>query len=174
MSCVFAFKHRSKIYIAGDSAISSEDYITTILEPKFWFYDDEMMIGMVGEGRTMQVIRTDLNITRAKAKGQTALDYIIETVVPAFQLVIEQKKAKFDEASALIIFEGHIFEIEESFSVQETRRNWAAIGGGYEFAMGALAATTRMAPQRRIDKVMKIVAENCPSVSLPYTWEVLE
>ena len=67
-------------------------------------------------------------------------DYICKTFVPQLKAFLEKENFSEEEASALYIvgYQGHLYEIQSDFYVNEPLMGFSVIGNGYGIAQGAL------------------------------------
>ena len=89
-----------------------------------------------------------------------AFEYLITRVVPAwiaglskqFDKVPDQKE-DWPDGVALVVLQGRIFKVYHDFTVTEADRDFAGIGSGSDYALGALAVG------KSVRKSLEVAAE---------------
>lgn len=132
------------VVMGGDSFCGDEDVLDVCLAPKAY------MVGPVGVGicggvRTEQILERTLREVIPEKKDVTAkwlqsdlTDILHETMSDQKVVTSTEGFHSLKDSSYLLVFDGVIYHLEEDFSLWDSRRNFAAIGAGKQFALGAL------------------------------------
>ncbi|WP_213161407.1 hypothetical protein [Kaustia mangrovi] len=68
----------------------------------------------------------------------------------------------------LVGFVGRLFMVQEDFAVTEPANSFAAVGSGWQLALGAMAVSTRRAPAKRIAAALGAAAQMHSYVREPF------
>ena len=168
MSVIVAVVENRRIRMGSDGAISSEDYIAELREPKIFRFG-KVLMGCAGSLRCAQVIKHGPS-PRPPTYREGSAHYIITGIVPAIRQIFRETDAPMDDFEALVGFRDRIFEITpRTFAVIEIKEDYAATGSGYLVALGSLASTMTMKDgERRLLRALTATAKHCPTVSEPF------
>jgi ATP-dependent protease HslVU (ClpYQ) peptidase subunit len=152
MTCVVAVVdgERGKVVMGADSAAVEENLIVSHVPPKV-FKIDEFGIGYCHSFRLGQVIQhffqpPELPDENLDEDGM--MSYMVRKFVPELRIILDandypssdEEKASW---SLLVGVRSSIYIIESDFHVGYYEDHFAAIGAGYEYALGAMLNSRR-------------------------------
>lgn len=166
MTLIIALKHEGKVYLGGDAAaVGGYDRIE-IVEPKV-FKNGKYMIGYTTSFRMGQILQY---MKLPVPKTQDLTKFMITTFIDSIKKEFAEKdydwKAK--GVNFIVVVNNRIFEIENDLQVQE-RRETAAVGCAYAYALGAISACGIVNPKQKILKVFNISHNYSAGIMGPYT-----
>lgn len=190
MTCIIGLLEDNKIYIGGDSAASSNYYLRIRKDPKIFVketnIETKFLVGCSGSVRMNQILRFKFDIPVMNLEKDIKCDplsYMVSSFVSDLRDTFKnegyaQIKDNVESHDGLFIigFNNHLFTIYSDFQVEEVIENYTAIGGGQDFALGALRILQESALCLLFDPLLKIrlaleAAEAfCPSVRSPFNF----
>jgi len=172
MTCIVGVKDKNNIYLGADSAISDNNLVQTMVDPKVW-KKGRFVFGYAGTLRVGQLIKYKMKIPPINNRKPTL--YMVTSFVDAMRKCLkaagaarEEHKEEEQENQFLVAFSGHLFEIDNGYGVCEINNPYAAIGSGTEYALGSLYATEKLPSADRVLKALEASAHFCDSVGGPY------
>lgn len=167
MTCIAALIHDRRIWMGGDSAITSEDFRGAVAHPKVWLSEPHV-IGVAGTLRVQQVV----GATFSPGPPIGPLRRWVHVMLPRLLIdclddALIDRRAKDFDLELLVGFKGHLYTIDRTFSVTESVE-YAAIGSGSAFALGSLASTDGE-PEERLQTALLAAEKHDPSVAAPFT-----
>jgi len=172
MTCIVGVKNASGVYLGGDSAISSNNLIQIMIDPKVW-KKGRFIFGYAGTLRVGQLIKYKLKIPPINKREPT--QYMVTAFVDAMRKCLknagaarEEHKEEEQDNQFLIGFNGHLFEIDSAYSICEVADPYIAIGSGTEYALGSLHATVGEPINDRVIKALKAASYFSDSVGPPF------
>lgn len=177
MTCIAALIHDGHVYMAGDSAGVAGLGVTNRADAKV-FQVGELIIGFTTSFRMGQILR--FGFTPPMPEENFDDDELYGYFVTTF---IDTVRARFKEAgylhneheresggNFLVGIRDRIFQIESDFQVGIPRKPYAAVGSGFDLALGALHATDGldMDPEKRLIRSMDAAVEFNGGVRPPY------
>lgn len=161
------------VHMGADSAASTGRRIDVCRDPKI-FRNGDLLIGYVGSVRIGQVLRETF---LAPVIGRESLRrYMVAVLVPAVRAVLMEEgciDAWNCEALApgwlLVGARGRLFRMCGDFQIAEPYQGFDAIGSGGPYALGALHATTTLAPLARLRGALHTAEAFTPNVRRPFT-----
>ena len=148
MTCVVGTVDESgRVHLGADSSAVDDNQITSHVMPKV-FKLGEFGIGYCHSFRLGQIIEYSFTPPPLpkKANENELLHYMIKEFIPTLrtELEIQQYPLHDDEKtdwSLLVGIRGHLFTIEPDYHLGYDDENYAAIGAGAEYALGAMFAS---------------------------------
>lgn len=178
MSCIVAIEENNKVYMAGDTLGSSDDYKVSLLNSKV-FLVGEYAIGFTGSYRIGDLLRDGWSPPEMDST-MTIREHMVRVFIPSMRALFKENGVDIKamdqsdstgESTFLIGFKGTLFIIDTDYSVQQPRSKYTAEGAGFKFALGSLFGTELMAnPVDRLDLALKATAEYSQSVAPPFTF----
>ena len=114
-------------------------------------------------------------------KGIDVLVYVAGKVVDCVRSAYRdngylQKESEREGGNChiLIGYQGRLFSMWDEFQVVETADPYMAVGSGMYLALGALAATERIKPERRVELALLAAEKHNPYVRRPFQFEHVE
>ena len=146
MTCIIAYIDKQGVYIGGDSAAVDEgDLSYNIRSDEKVFAKGEFIFGYSTSFRMGQLLRYKLRIP-AHPKGMDNSQYMITLFVDAVKKCFEDNDytdMMTDTGGNFIVgYKGTLFTILSDYQVAEPKENFAALGCGDAFAIGAMFALT--------------------------------
>ena len=172
MTCIVGIRCKSTLYIGGDSAVSSDNLVQTMADPKVW-KKGQFIIGFAGGLRVGQVIKYKMKIPPINERKPT--EYMVTGFVNAMRKTLkvsgaarENMKEEEQENQFLVGYNGRLFEVDEAYGVCEVGDEYIAIGCGTEYALGSLHATKGQPPEKRLTAALEASAYFCEGVRPPF------
>lgn len=169
MTCIIGIEHRKKVYIGADSGIV-QGYNSSITRAPKIFKLKSILFGTCGNIRVSQLIQHMLSIPQDKRKNDP-LKYMILDLVPRIRKMLDKEGCLGEEGfeSELIVgYKGQLFKIDPFFQVVTYDRGYVTTGVGENIALGVLATTTSLSPEKRIMKALEIVSSFEKIIIPPY------
>lgn len=158
--------------MGGDSAgVSSLD--VTLRKDSKVFQNGEFLIGYTSSFRMGQLLRFKFRPPLLK-RGTDPFRYMCTRFVDEVRLTL--KKGGFSEVdnnvehggNFLVGLRGQIFEIGSDFQVGEAFPDYAAIGCGDSYALGALEASAVKDPESRVLQALGVAEKFSGGVRAPF------
>lgn len=137
---------------------------------------DEAVIGYSGSFRVGQLLKYGFSVPDQPSKKDD-MAYMVTDFVDAIRNLQRDKGAmtkenelELHDAELLIGFNGNVYVIQSDYQVGCPLENFAAVGCGAPFALGAMFATkdATMGPIERIHMALSAAAEYCAGVRKPF------
>ncbi|MFI6274307.1 hypothetical protein [Streptomyces sp. NPDC050988] len=180
MTAIVGLVHQGTVHLGGDSAGISGWSLTVRADAKV-FTVGPYVLGFTSSFRMGQLLR--YSFTPPKPLGQGVeetkdvprfmathfVDAVRETLKAGGWLKKDSERE--DGGTFLVGAAGRLFEVHDDFQVAESADGYAAVGCGYEIALGALHATarSRMAPQKRVRLALEAAERLSAGVRGPFT-----
>lgn len=162
MTVIVALADGDKIYLGGDSAVTSGYQQKIRAVPKV-YKRNGFLIGGAGYMVVNQIM-AHITTIPPELVDQTPFEYIVNEFLPEFRKAVKsmgQMTICHSRESTgnvfLIAYKGKIFEIGSDMNVFESSDNYLAIGSGSEYALGSLHATEKSgkSPKERVDMALQ-------------------
>lgn len=180
MTCIVGLIEDGKVYMGGDSAVTT--YVVQSLALKKVFRLADCVIGCAGSLRILNLLAYAFSIP-AQPEEVSVECYFTTLFVDALRALLKeagsvtkQNEKEENLGYFLVGYQGRLFQISSDYSVMEVTDNFNTIGSGHEVALGALYATKDMSmqPQKRIELALQAASHFCSGVNGPFHVEVLE
>lgn len=132
----------------------------------------DMLIGITGSVRAINLIQYRLKLEPQKDVADE--EYITTVFVDAVKSLFKEHghssikdNQENSEDSLLVGYRGNLFEIESNFQVVRYSSNFAAVGVGENYALGAMEVL-KGNPKERITKALEIVSKYSMGVAPPF------
>lgn len=157
MTVIVGLVEDNTVYLSGDRGVSNGESILAMAQPKI-FQKFSWVFGYCGNVGVGQVFASlDLPIVI----DEDPYEVLRSIVIPDFIAELSKIKEFEDDSDILIGSKGRLFEITTSdFGVIELSQ--AAIGTGYQYALGSLHSTIGEPAAVRIGKAMKAAVTLSP------------
>ncbi len=169
MSIVAALVHNGIVVIGSDSAYSNEHIIQCHSEQKIFLKSDMLFGFCSGSTRVLQAIKYSFKVP--ERENEEIMKWLTTQFVAALQSCLVDNNIDVSEkklGGRLVIGVDHqIFEIQNDFSVLPPGDDVIACGSGYEFALGSLASSKQLGPEKRIELALQ-AATLSPFVRAPF------
>jgi ATP-dependent protease HslVU (ClpYQ) peptidase subunit len=171
MTAIVGLVHDSKVYIGGDSAGVSGFSINIRRDPKV-FRNGPYVLGFTSSFRMGQL----LHHAFVPPEPSGDLDkFMVTTWVDALRDCLKtggwatKENEQESGGTFLVGINGRLFEVASDYQVGEPADGFAAIGCGYDLALGAMYATIGQAPKRRIRTALEAAERYSAGVQGPFT-----
>jgi ATP-dependent protease HslVU (ClpYQ) peptidase subunit len=161
MTCIVGVCDGSSVYLAGERALSVDDWVSTSAHPKVW-RRDSVAFGVAGQLAQLQKLRYQLQTPRYR--GGPPENYLGKRLCPALHEFFGGEL----EIEILVGMRGRLFAIDDACAFAEVSPEWA-IGSGGEAARAALKllSPNDNSPRARCSRAVLTAAEVCQSVGGP-------
>ena len=144
MTCIVGIVDDGEVLIAGDSAGVAGTSLAIRADHKV-FRNGEVIIGITSSFRMGQILRYNLSVPDL-AEGQDLDHYMVTTFIEAVRKAFADggftsfNDGKEVGGQFLVGIRGRLFEVDSDFQVGEQICGFAAVGCGFELALGAISA----------------------------------
>lgn len=153
--------------MGGDSAATDSDTIVTVTNPKV-FKNGPFLIGYCNSFRMGQLLQ--YKFIPPKQGEEPDISYIVTSFTDTVKKCLEDNS--FDEKEEginfLIGYKGNLYIMEPSFQILVSTNNFNAIGSGSDLALGALYATSKQKPRKRIQIALEAASKFNNRVAPPF------
>ncbi len=173
MTCIVALEHAGAAWIGCDSFMGTVHQKDRIDRPKFYVRNG-MAIGFAGSIRAAQLVEHGLRF-RPHQASESVQRYLVTEVARKIRIVLNREGAAVREqgtdsqdAELIVCLRGEVWTIQEDYAVLRSAHGYTSSGSGAPFALGALAATPKLEPHRRIMAALKAAATFSTAVCDPF------
>lgn len=160
MTVVAGVAHRGRCYLLADTGARVGDGIMASAVPKVRRVGG-YVYGCAGDGRACDVaVRWAL----PRWDGAEPREWAIAQLVPAIRQRLRDSDERHADLEWLIGLGGVLLYCDSAQGVTEWTHGYGAIGSGGDVALGALAATPRLAPARRLRLAVCVAGRHVGSV----------
>lgn len=177
MTCIIGIAHEGRVYIGGDS-MASDGWCSRQTALRKVFRTGDFLIGYTSSFRMGQILQYHLTVP-PQAEGVSNEQYMVVEFVEAVRACLKDKGyAKVDNnreegGTFLVGYKSELYEVAADFQVNHYINGLVACGSGDAYAMGALVALHKMAPQKRIINALEIASQLACTVCGPFYVEEL-
>lgn len=177
MTCVVGLVDKGTVYIGVDSA-AVQGWTRRKSKVAKVFRRGPFLIGYTTSFRMGQLLQHHLDVPPQEAAQDDVAYLVTHFIEKARALFKEKGFAKVESNTEkggqfLVGYKGRLYSVESDFQVGEHEDGYDAIGSGADFALGALAALTRLKPTERITRALEIAAHFNMGVCAPFSIEAL-
>lgn len=173
MTCIVALEHAGAAWIGCDSFMGTAHQRDRTDRPKFWVRAG-MTIGFAGSFRAAQVIEHGIRF-RPHQASESVHRYLVSEVAKKIRSTLNREGAAVREqgtdsqdAELIVCIRGEVWIIQADYAALRSTHGFAASGSGGPYALGALLATPKMEPHRRIMTALKAATAFSTSVCEPF------
>jgi ATP-dependent protease HslVU (ClpYQ) peptidase subunit len=173
MTCIAGLVHDGKVYMGGDSAAVAGYSVHTRTEPKV-FRNGGLLFGFTTSFRMGQLLRYELAVPERHDRHD-GLTYMVRQVVPAVKACFraggfEWKRYDADYGGCFLVGHGGtLYLVDDDYHVGVPRCGYAAVGCGWDLALGSLYSTGDREPRARVLTALKAAEEFSAGVRGPFT-----
>lgn len=181
MTAIVGLVHDGDVYMGGDAAGATDNYIASRTDPKV-FQNGPFMMGFTSSFRMGQLLKYAFEAPTPPVSEEDLMKFMATQFIDAIRSCLrnggwsEMEKMRETGGNFLVATKGRLFEIEADFQVNEERQGYAACGSGALLALGSLH-TTRMTefgrpdfgPFKRVELALRAAEAHNPRVCGPYT-----
>lgn len=185
MTCIVGLVDSGTVYMGADSAaVSGWDTRITALEKVF--LKDDFLIGYTTSFRMGQILQHQLKMPSrhteseyVQGRDMPVMEYMVTVFVECVRDCLKKygyskiENNQEEGGDILLGYEGRLFRIGSDFQVNEYADGFAAIGGGYAYALGALQALVDIPARQRVRQALEISAYFSNGVTGPFYVEGL-
>ena len=175
MTCIVGIIEPSGAVVMGADSCVTHGNLSAILSVPKIIDRGNMLIGVTGDVRLLNIIETSLTIP-VIPEGCSPRTYILEHLIPKLRECAKQhghaevKDQQESQGGMLLIgFRGHLFSVGYYYSLCEFSTPYFAEGSGREVALGALFATAGMDAETRITMALNAACNLTCYVRPPFT-----
>lgn len=170
MTAIVAISDGKRVYLGGDSALSTDDHIYHSADPKV-FERDGIVIGFCGSLRFGELVA----LTPFPKRRRDLDLWVREDICRALRresVLHGCDIADGDESEAILGVGGQIYVITGGPVAYRARNDYAAIGSGAPWAEGALFATEglKIGVTERLTVALEAAETYCASVRGPWAF----
>jgi len=172
MTCIAGVVHNGKVYIGGDSAGSFGHSLNVRADRKV-FKSGEFLYGFCGSFRMGQLLQHSLKVPD-RNPDRDPHEYMVTDFINAVRECLKAGgyAEKHDDVETggnfLVGYSGRLFQVESDYQVGEAFDGWDASGSGFEVALGALYATRKLPPRKRIETALEAAERYGAYVRRPF------
>ncbi|MFD9192974.1 hypothetical protein ACFWCA_32770 [Streptomyces phaeochromogenes] len=174
MTVIVGLVHRKRVHLAGDSAGVTGYQITVRRDPKV-FTNGPYAFGFTSSFRMGQLLH---HASQAPHPEGDLDRFMATTFIDAVRKCLKdggwaRRDAEQEEAGTFLVgVHGRLFSVESDYQVAESADQYAAIGCGYDLALGALHATAQLGlpPRERLTAALRAADHHSAGICAPYTF----
>ena len=165
MTTIIGIKKDNSVWIGADSIASNGHDKFTVANPKV-FKKDNMLIGYTTSFRIGQLLQYSVN-TPTDDYGVSAHEYMVTRYIPEVIKCFEENKCLSTDdnnvsvgGDFLVGYRGELFTVQSDFSVNQWLSNFAVVGHGTEYALGAMQILNKIdyLPDDKINMALEAVS----------------
>lgn len=180
MTCIVGIAQKGLVVIGGDSAGVAGLSLSVRADEKV-FRKGDFLYGFTTSYRMGQLLRYVFDPPRHHP-GTDTMAYLVAEFIPALRQCFNangygQSHNHQDSGGCFLLgYRGEIFQIESDYQVARPMDEYAAVGCGFDLALGALHATQDGATEvgDRVVAALKAAAHHSAGVCPPFVIERLE
>ena len=172
MTCIVGLINDGKVFIGGDSAGVHGLHVRTRADRKI-FKNGRFVFGFTSSFRMGQILQ--FSFVPPKHHADTdVFKFMVTDFVNAVRKVLQsggyalKDKERESGGTFLVGYESRLFTVCDDYQVAEVSLPYAACGCGEQYAIGALFATSKITPRRRIKIALEAAEENSGGVRGPF------
>lgn len=141
MTCIVGIEFHGKVMLGGDIQGTGSNNKVVHTQPKV-FNKNGVIFGYTTSYRFGQVLEHCLKEPVVPERDNEIYRWLIVVLVPDIRAVL--KESGWEKGgNALIGIRGQLWELQDDFSVLRSVKGYAAVGSGYEYAMGSLSTSLK-------------------------------
>lgn len=183
MTCIVGYiETKQKIIVmGGDSCVSTQSHAESL--SKAWpkvFKRGEFLIGCSGYVRLLNILsqkfeppkhQPDVSVDKYMVGPFTDA---VRTALKDAGLAEKDKERESGGGVALIGYRGRLYKLDWWYQLIEYATQYASVGSGEQYALGALAVTEQLKNKKQAVKLaLETAARFCPSVAGPFVIETV-
>ncbi len=176
MTCIVGLTDKGRVYMGGDSAGAAGYSLVVRADPKV-FRNGPFRIGYTSSFRMGQLLRFKLDPPPHHPADMDDFRYMSTAFIDEVREVLKEGGyAKVDNnqeegGAFLVAYRGQLYEIGGDFQVGQPLDPFAAVGCGFEIALGAMYATDGYGPEDRIRTALAAAQRFSAGVREPFLIE---
>jgi hypothetical protein len=165
MTCIAGIEHGGRVWLGGDSAVSSEDgVIVSQRTPKVW-RTGPLVVGCCGNSSWEGIWRR-ISFPRAVTRDVDA--WVANELHAAVTGMIGDDT--IEDSAALVGIGARLYYVEPDGNAWRAAGGYCAAGTGDAVALGSLHTTARrkLLPRYRLTLALQAAATHCTTVAPPF------
>ena len=173
MTCIIGLETKNNIWMGCDSA-STDGWNTRLSKnDKIFWLGGGFVIGFTSSWRMGQILRYQVKIEKQKENETDECFMItkfVEAVRDTFKSYGFAKIENNEEKGGLFLvgYKGKLYQICANYHVNRFNEKYSAVGGGAEYALGAMYAARNQPPRKRIMIALRASAKFNNGVAGPF------
>ncbi len=173
MTCIVGLEHNGDVYVGADSAAVSGWKVRQTRLPKV-FRNGSFLIGYTTSFRMGQILQHHLKV-RPQKQGEDNASYMVHVFVEAVRECLRDKgfskvENNREEGGLFLVgYNGTLYDVGNDFQVNSNADGLAAIGGGGDYALGALRVLEHLPPEQRLRQALEAADYFSGDVCGPFT-----
>jgi len=174
MTCIVGLVSDGHVYMGADSASVSLNQLTCRpTRIRKLFRRGPFLIGYTTSFRMGQLLEHWLEVPE-QSSSQSDQEYMVKEFVEAARELLKKKGFSTVDSNVesggtfLVGYHGCLYTMHEDFQIGAMADDFDSVGCGYQFALGALAASPHLKPQNRIRKALEVAAHFSAGVTGPF------
>lgn len=173
MTCVVGLVQQGRVYMGVDSA-AVQGWTRRASRVSKVFRRGPFLIGYTTSFRMGQLLEHHL-VVKPQAEGQSDMAFMVTQFIEAVRVLLKEKGFTKVESNTekggqfLVGYKKQLYSVDSDFQVGHQSEPFDAVGSGAEFALGAMKALEKTAPQRRIRRALEIAAHFNMGVCAPFS-----
>ena len=172
MTCIVGIAKGGKVFMGGDSAAVG-GWDLTIRSDRKVFVNDGYLMGFTTSFRMGQLLQYALKPPHPAPKTDLMLFMVTEFAdavrhcLKAGGFATKQSDAE-EGGHFLVGYRGRLFHIQGDYQIAESAHGFDAVGCGNNAALGALHATPKMEPKKRVLVALQAAEQCSAGVRAPF------
>lgn len=180
MTCIVGMVVNGSVYMAGDH-IGTNLWNEMHYSKQKVFFNNDFLIGFTGSFRMGQILEYSWVPPKRTKKDKTDFDYLVNKVVPSLMDLYKKQgflktetgedNGRLSGGTFLFGYRGHLYTIQNDFSVLEDSRGYGATGCGEEVATGALCVLYKdstLSPEEKLKIALEAAEQFCAPVKVDW------
>lgn len=170
MSCVIGYRSGDVLYIAADSAATTEDGDIRSVKVNKIFRNGKYLIGYAGSIRAGQIFTQDC--FEAPDNIKELVEAIRNKMYDYGCLVAAEAGISMSQTCFVIAYEGELYELMSDFQLNLVDE-YTAIGSGTQYALAAMEVLKNedLSPSQKLIKSLEVASRFNAGVRPPYIIE---
>lgn len=177
MTCVVGIVSGGRVYMGADTCASDGQTKASHPRRKIFKIQDDMLIGCSGSFRVMDIIEHRLKLPKhGKSSDQKYMHSIVPNAIRRclvdwkfFETITEKDDVEWD---MLIGYNGHLYTMQNDYSILPAPARGTAIGSGAEAANAILFhyGSKKVTPRYKLRSALEAAAATIVSVQKPFNF----
>lgn len=155
MTCIVGVQDRKKLFIGGDSALTSGDLSQRSYGEDKVFQTGSVLFGVCGLPKVITALRDVLEVP-SHPRGLDDRKFISKILIPAIKACLwetgcsnakeeagGEREGEFFEGAFLMGYKGKLYRVESNFQTITSAYGFDAVGSGEDIAIGSLHASVK-------------------------------
>lgn len=155
MTCIVGIEHGKRVLMGGDVQGSGANYKVLHTQPKV-FRKNALLFGYTTSYRFGQIIEHGLKNPIAPDSDDEIYRWLVTVLVPDIRKCLKDEGYE-QGGNCLIAVRGQLWELQADFSVLRSAKGYAAVGSGYEYALGSVFTSINFAAVEHRDDVERAI-----------------